>query len=501
VLISICLSIASAILLALAYLGFGLAFLAWFALIPLFSAINRAKNCREASLCGLTMGFVFSSSSVYGLLNANIFLWLLVSFVGAVFFMLFAGAAYIGVKNRENLYFKTFWLSLSWVVFEFLRSEMFIAKLGWNLLAYSQSAYLPIIQISNILGSYGLGFLIALVNALLFYVWIARKNSKRVLVLVLIAIIAPVALLSYGAWVLSKPAKAETNVRISVIQPNIPQSIKWMHTHRAEILRIHKELTRRAAIQKPDLIVWPEASFPGYFNTDIHAKEVCDLAKELKTPLLIGAPYWVDKKEVYNSAYLIDENGVNTQHYNKIILVAFSEYTPLKFILGWFKPLAYTIAKHDFSAGKEKVVFRWSKHESPFAVLICFEDIFSNLARNFVARGANFFVVITNDAWFGESSMPYQHLQASIFRAVENGVSVVRAANTGISAFISCRGKVLASVENETGDNTFIAGQKTYDLPIVNENTLYRQGGYLFPYCAGFIFLSLGVVVLRQKSV
>jgi len=131
-------------------------------------------------------------------------------------------------------------------------------------------------------------------------------------------------------------------------------------------------------------------------------------------------------------------------------------------------------------------------------VLICFEDVFSNLARGFVEQGAKFLVVITNDAWFQVSSAPYQHLQASIFRAVENGVSVVRAANTGVSAFISPKGVVMDRVQDDRGNDIFVTGAKTREVSVEPLNTWYRRGGYLFPYGVFLVFVTM-LFVLRLK--
>jgi len=414
--------------------------------------------------------------------------------------MLFSGFAYVGIRSAKNIYLKVLWIALAWLVCEFLRAETPLFPLGWNLLAYSQASCVPIIQFANIFGSWGLSFLIALVNAAVFFIWEKRRESKSVAGLLLIIGAVFAGLLTYGNVLLSKPLKPTPHVRLSVLQGNIPQSIKWMHQYRRRILDIHLELTRLAAEEKPDLIIWPESSFPGYFNTDHHSELVCALAKEIGIPLLVGGLYWVTEQEAYNSAYFIGNDGRPLQHYDKIKLVPFAEYTPLKFLLGGLKPVLRIVSAHDFTVGQKKVIFQWSKKEYPFAVLICFEDAFHDLARDFVDRGARFLVVITNDAWFGKTGEPYQHLQASIFRAVENGVPVVRAANTGVSGFISSRGELLASVKDAAGERTFIAGQKTYDLPVGCEKTFYRRWGYLFPYFSMLIFAGLGLFLLRKRE-
>ena len=150
----------------------------------------------------------------------------------------------------------------------------------------------------------------------------------------------------------------------------------------------------------------------------------------------------------------------------------------------------------DFSSGREWTVFELGESLPRFSVLLCFEDTFPGLARKFVDRGADFLAVLTNDAWFGHSSAPYQHLKASVFRAIENGVSVVRSANSGISAFISPVGEIKERVHDSGGEDIFVTGGMTYPVRWEKKWTLYRQGGRLFPYlCLAFLALGIGVKV------
>ena len=158
----------------------------------------------------------------------------------------------------------------------------------------------------------------------------------------------------------------------------------------------------------------------------------------------------------------------------------------------------------DFTAGKDYTVFRLpaSGHRSStqFSVLICFEDIFPELSRNFVKRGAGFLVNITNDAWFGKTSAAYQHLQSSIFRAVENRRYVVRSANSGISGFIAPTGKIISLVKDSTGSNISISGHDTRDIKIAQSKTItfYTRFGDLFVLLCLFL---LGHGLIRKRHV
>ena len=187
------------------------------------------------------------------------------------------------------------------------------------------------------------------------------------------------------------------------------------------------------AEEKPDLIIWPETATPFFFQD---AKEfqpfILDIPKKTNAFLLFGTPtYKIQKGKVnhYNSAYLVSPSGEPVGKYDKIHLVPFGEYVPMQDLLFFIGSLGEGIG--DFKSGKE--IFNFSLPQGKFGVLICFEIIFPDLCRRFVKRGANFLVTITNDAWFGRTSAPYQHFSMATFRAVENRVFVARAANTGIT--------------------------------------------------------------------
>lgn len=492
--------IISGLLLALSFPPAGWGFLAWFALVPLLASLHHAQDRSQALGFGLITGIVFFCFSIHWLTHVSTLGWLIVVLMQSVYVMIFAWLAYEGIRSRKSALFKTVWIALAWTITEFLRSEMPVFGFGWNLLAYSQSPYIPLIQFTNVFGSYGLGFLIVLVNAFLLYAWFRRKDRRTALSLFTVAVLLLAGLWGYGKMTLERPVAPKEYLRVSVVQGNIPQSVKWELMAKEKILEIYEKLSQLAGLEQPDLIIWPEASFPGYFNRDLQAGRISRLASDVQTPILLGGLHWVSDRELYNSAYFIGKDGAFGQRYDKLRLVPFGEYVPLKFLFGWLTPVADALGISDFSAGKDAVVFRWAREEWPFGVLICFEDVFTDLGRHLADRDAKFLTVITNDAWFGKTSAPFQHLQASIFRAVENGVAVVRAANTGVSAFISCRGRVLATVKDAKGEETFVMGQKTLDLPLVAERTLFRQGGFLFPYFVLGIFLVLSVSLIRKRK-
>ena len=291
---------------------------------------------------------------------------------------------------------------------------------------------------------------------------------------------------------INAPKSQSPTIRITSVQGNIPQEGKWNPKNKDAIINVYEGLSRFVPAEgKPDLIVWPEAAFPGYFNLDSERVRILRLVKELEVPILLGSPH-LENEIPYNSAYLVDHESPVVERYDKIRLVAFGEYVPWRFLFGplGLERFAYSLGVSDFEAGKDVKVFSLEeKHR--LSVLICFEDTFPFLARRSVEKGAEFLVVITNDAWFGKSAAPYQHLQASVFRAIENGVPVIHTANTGVSAFIDRTGKVVDRVKDQQGSDIFIAGGLIRPVELGSGKTFYRKWGYQFPiYCLVFVLVS-----------
>jgi apolipoprotein N-acyltransferase len=233
----------------------------------------------------------------------------------------------------------------------------------------------------------------------------------------------------------------------------------------------------------------------GIANIEPNAMDINEL-KSAGSPLVVGVPALArgEKEAYYNSAVLFGEDGRVIDRYDKLHLVPFGEYIPLKPVFSFVEKIA-PIAIGDFSAGTKWTLFgffieRESKGEDAtwrllkkvrFSTLICFEDIFPELAREFVRRGALFLVNMTNDAWFGNTNAAHQHAQASVFRAVENRVNVVRAANTGVSCFIDQKGIITAKVAQD-GKDIFVDGFRTHNIVLTKTRTFYAVHGDVFAY-------------------
>jgi len=509
----------SAALLVFSFPGINLEFLAWIAFLPLFFALENKKPAEAFRIAYFT-GFLFFLGTIYWLAHVTlagmIALSLYLGLYFGLFGMLFSFVSGHSSALRQADVIRLFFIAAAWVVCEWLRSNI-MSGFGWAALGYSQSFNLPIIQIADISGVYGVGFLIILVNASLFF---AVKNIKKKMVLpipLLIAVFLIFMTLCYGFFRLNNIFTGEI-LRVGVVQGNIEQDKKWDSSFREEILSKYELLTRELMKEKPDLVIWPETSVPGYLNNASDGslfERVKLLAIAGKKPILVGTPREdrIDKNAYYNSAVLFSGDGSIAGTYDKVHLVPFGEYVPLKKIFSFVNNFAQSPIG-DFSAGSDYTVFNfflerrssssdysWKMVKKiKFSCLICFEDVFPQISRSFVKKGATLLVNITNDAWYKRTSAPYQHAQCSIFRAVENRVNVVRATNTGLSCFIDQKGRITAAV-GMNGDNLFVDGVRSKDITISHTRTFYNVYGDLFTYiCMIFISLYICSILGRSKK-
>ncbi|TYP00032.1 apolipoprotein N-acyltransferase [Geothermobacter ehrlichii] len=438
----------SGLLVALAFPRPSLYPLAWIGFAPLLVSGSR-RPFRAGMLAGtvffgLVLYWLNIVMTTYGRLALPLALaaWLLLSVYLALFWAVpFWGALRLRAVCRFPL---TLVFPVFWVGCEYLRGWL-LTGFPWALLGYSQHPFSLVLQTADLFGVYGVSFLVALVNALLAEIVLGRKDGHPLPVRSLLAVgCLLAAALGYGAWRLDTPAASpQQGFTVALAQGNIDQAQKWDARFLYETLDIYRRLSRQASRAGAELTVWPESATPFYFQEPGRPRSlVVGAARELGGFLLFGAPAYEregDRVRFYNSAYLLNAAGEVLGRSDKIHLVPFGEYVPLKWLLPFVDKLVAGIG--DFSSGR---VMPLKMNGQALGVLVCYEAIFPDIARSYVRRGSDLLVNITNDAWFGRSSAPWQHLEMAAFRAVEQRVWLVRAANTGVSALISPTGKVVS---------------------------------------------------------
>lgn len=512
----------SSALLVLPYHFDFLGFLAFFAFIPYFFVI-RGKSPSRSLKYSFLFGLLFFAALGYWINYVNTIGFCLLTAYLALYFAVFGYYAAVFLNfSREGTPARlwslrpVFFISAFWVLMEYVRGWM-IGGLPWALLGYSQWRNIPFIQIADCIGAHGISFFVLAINVLLFKLLesffpgtkhggfplldTAPPNRYRFkLARPLFGIF--VVFFGYGFFSLHRCDVFYRNVsipmiglRVSVLQGNIPQDQKWDNRIKSIIFEKYKRLALMAASEQPDLIVWPETSFPGYLEEEpVMAVRLRNLIRQGRSASLVGAPTLGDLEEglkFYNSAIFYGAAGEELGRYRKVHLVPFGEYIPWDQALGFLRNF---FAIGHFSPGREKTILKLNLRSSNvtanFGVLICFEDIFPGLVRDFCKGGADFIVNITNDAWFGDTAAPYQHAAASVFRAVENRVNVIRATNTGFSCFISPEGRILSSVHDKNGREIMVTGHRTQNLVLRRTPSFYTRFGDIF------LWVVLAIVLL-----
>ncbi len=339
-----------------------------------------------------------------------------------------------------------------------------------------------------------------------------KGNGKKKIIgfeaikIALLPALVILGVLSYGFYRLNQAPVTAVGVpvKISVIQGNIARNLEWLAVSQEDIVHRYRLLSLLALKEKPDLIVWPEAALPGILEEAGNLEIVKELSRQSGVPFLFGS-VTNQGDFYYNSALLFSGKGEEVGRYDKLHLVPFGEYIPLRNLLPFLQAI---VPIGDESPGSEYTVFNINSAENikrgfhpKFSVLICFEDVFPELSRQFRKKGAQFLINITNDSWFKDTFAPYQHFQASVFRAVENRVYVLRSANTGISGFIGPEGKIISLLKDDSGKETFVDGYKTEKIYVGQESqSFYTRFGDLaiMSLCALITLITL-VTLLTLK--
>ncbi len=499
-----CLILSSAVLLILSFPKINQAYFTWIALVPILYALE-GKSAYQSFIAGLLCGCVFYTGLVYwivvvtttyGGLNypVGIFVMLLlVTYLSIYFGLAFSLARFIEEKTSCALPTS---LPFIWVALEYLRSFLF-SGFPWESLGYAHYQSRLVIQCADITGVYGISFLIVSVNAsvyLLLRGLAVKKIPWKESVLTALLLIAA---LSYGTWRLDTiqktTAAASGKIQCGLIQGNIDQGIKWNRAYRDQVIERHQQLSREALYPTTRLLIWPESSTPFYFQSEIdYQQAIFHIISDKDVFLLLGSPSMEVRNgrlHHFNSAFLLSPSQKIVGKYDKKHLVPYGEYIPLKRFFPFIDKMVAGIG--DFSSGNTITLLHLP--EAAFGVLICYEIIFPDLTRRFVKQGAQFLVNITNDAWFGKTSAPYQHLSMAVVRAIENRRWIARAANTGISAFIDPTGVIKSATPLFT--ESFLTGT----IGILGVQTFYTTYGDVFALLATLLSLVLLSYAVLKK--
>lgn len=514
------LTLVSALLLLLSFPNYDFYLFAWIALVPLLLVLKE-KKLKSAFAFSFFFGVVFIASVFYWINSVSDFK--LTDYVLPVLYL----ATYFGLFglilnfiSRKQMFPPVFTAPALWVSFEYLRSNADFLALPWALSGHTQYLNLPVIQIASFTGAYGVSFLIVMFNAALCNA--GTKNFKDWKQLLAVLVVLTVSL-GYGFNNLSKKDNEE-KITVTIVQGNIAMDRELDNEYQRFIIEKQMQLTKRAAEQsRADLIVWSEGVIAGNMRkgSPIYSA-VSALASDSQAYVMVGSSrrpkigerrFEVDQAEKldlaklqygqkvsitskhYNSMFFFSSKGEPRGQYNKIRLLPFAEYTPRRNTIPW--PDKYKKADY-FTPGKEHKVFDINGMQ--FGAVICWESIFPDLFRQFVKNGATFMINITNEAWFGRTTAPYQFLSMNVFRAVENRVSIARSANTGISSVIDPYGRIIARVSDGKRD-IFVEGYLTREFPIMKEKTFYTMYGDVFAYlCLVFSILAIAASLIKKDK-
>ncbi|HUU27613.1 MAG TPA: apolipoprotein N-acyltransferase [archaeon] len=456
----------SGLLLVLCFPPFKLFMPSFLALVPLFYFIEN-----ESSTCRASLGAMFCGLIYWGGLLYWITLFTRVGFLVLIILMSInqVAVALLVKKLKERFGLPLlFSAPFVWTAIEYVHAHGDLA-FTWGQLAYSLTDYPLWLQMASCAGPYGITLWLVFINALIYELvkrLSAARKARPVAGVLIILFAGPFILGLFHFLTYEKMARKAPQIRVSYIQPNIPQEIKWSPEMQDSTFRLLASLSEAQSQNGPDLILWPEAAAPAYLRIDQHYRHYVEtLASRLKVYLFTGAPeYRRSKKgssyDSYNSAFLFSPEGRIVGYYDKIKMVPVSERWPYEDIFPVLKEI--DVGGSHFATGNRHVVFQIS--EKRFGALICFESIFPELSAELVRRGAQFVVNITNDAWFERTSAASQHSSFLVLRAIEQRREIVRAANTGISACydpLGRRRKATALFETASATDTIRAYDKT----------------------------------------
>lgn len=479
--------------------------LAWVAIVPLLVALKPVEHWKSAFWIGYVAGFLFFAGLLFAIAllypYANIFTtalgYLLLVGYTALYFAVFS-VLVCKLPWQSGILFPlgvaAIWVSLEWV------RSWFLTGFPWGNIGYSQWNYPAGIQIASLTGVYGVSFVIVFFNAGIATLIRQRHTWRKELIAVIVPCLLTIACLSYGYIVLAIGQNVpHKSMKVALVPGNIPQIEKWKSDSFSKIFKRYLNLTRKAAVEKPDVIVWPETTVRGQVLSGEWASFhnfFLKMHREIGgIPMLIGATDPDAFGDIYNRVISISSDGEILGKYAKMHLVPFGEYVPL----GDFFP--NFVQFHPFEHGKtvnllpikDVEAMQTNSAQIEVGISICFESAFPNHFRQFVKNGADAMGILTNDAWFEGTAFPELHLAMAPFRAVENRITIFRCANGGYTCTIDSFGRIATPfVTPQTAEEFLIA-----DVPLSEGNlTLYTRYGDWFSILCFLVNVSLIIYLI-----
>ena len=408
-----------------------------------------------------------------------------------------------------------------WVALEMIRARLF-GGFPWNFLGASQYQMVPLIQIASVTGVYGVSFLVVWVSLSLYSAvrMIFQRPATRLVwqAEIFLPLTVVILLFAFNFAQMGGESPAAPTLRVTLIQPSVPQTMIWDENENTNRFRQLLKLSENALTNKTDLLIWPESAVPQFDVASYIA--ITNLIRAHRVWLILNADDAVPRPNAtnefdnddFNAAFLLDPFGRLGGIYHKQKLVIFGEYIPLENwlpFLKWFTPITGS-----FAAGNEPVQFEMERRipirldlntnspqadleiDAPAHVtaspLICYEDMFPQLGRRAVRDDTDFLVNLTNDGWFGQSAEQWQHMAGAVFRAVENGVPLVRCCNNGVTCWIDAHGRI-REIFRDKNESVYGMGVLTIDLPLEKHApTFYNRHGDWFGWgCVGVALLAL----------
>jgi apolipoprotein N-acyltransferase len=501
-------AVSSGLILVFAFPHYDLTWFAWIALVPLLRTLHGKGTGRSFGLAFLA-GLVFFGIELAGIghQSVNALKWPHFTIVGLALALYWGAWAAITQWLSRHLRLSHYVFAPTvWLAIEFLRSNLSFLAFPWLLLGHTQYLHPSLLQLASITGVYGISFLVissnaAIAAALSSPLSHAHPRKRRAVVQsflpVLIVAVAISAVAFWGATRMTVQEHERTELDVAVIQNYVPHGARSQPGGPTKVLDDYVDLMQKVVNRHPTVIVWPESAVPADVLHDmrVHSR-LAGIARKAKTFLLVGGS---EEKLInqriggryFNTMVLFNADGEVNGVYRKTRLVPFAEYIPLPKLVRWPAFLAPSV--RESVAGTELTLFQAAG--VPFGTLICWEALFPEMSRDMVKHGARYLISATNEVWFGQSDALRQLFAMAIFRAVENKVPVVRAANGGVSAIVDPFGRVLDIVQRD-GRQIGVEGTLVSRISIGPAGTFYTRYGDVFAFVHVVISLGLAGVVL-----